>query len=102
MITRGYYWEKGKAPEAFTDEDVRVLIDRAQSQERFDGERSEIYASQLVWALVILGDERFAGILQDYPGTTRTNVGWFIDGVWSHHKLSYPVTQAAIKTTKGE
>ena len=51
MITKGYYWEKGKDPDTFSDADVRKLFDRAETQDRFDGERSEIYSSQLVWAL---------------------------------------------------
>ncbi len=102
MITKGYYWEKGKDPDTFSDAEVRKLFDRAESQERFDGERSEIYSSQLVWALTAVGDERFAEILRGYPDSTRAKVGWFIDGVWSYHKLNYPATEAAIKPNQGE
>ena len=102
MITKGYYWEKGKDPDTFSDADVRKLFDRAETQERSDGERSEIYSSQLVWALTSVGDHRFAEILRSYPDSTRAKVGWFIDGVWSYHKLNYPATEATIKSNQGE
>jgi len=102
MITKGYYWEKGKDPDTFSDADMRKLFDRGETQERLDGERSEIYSSQLVWALTAVGDQRFAEILRRYPDSTRAKVGWFIDGVWSYHKLNYPATEATIKSNQGE
>jgi len=102
MITKSYYWEKGKDPDTFSDAEVRKLFDRAESQDRIDGERSEIYSSQLVWALTAVGDKRFAEILRGYPHSTRAKVGWFIDGVWTYHKLNYPLTEAAIRPNQGE
>lgn len=101
MITKGYYWEKGKDPATFSDNELRRLFDRAESQEQFDGERSELFASQLVWALTAVGDDHFADMLGGYPDATRVKVGLFIDGVWSYHKLNYPATEAVIKPGQG-
>jgi hypothetical protein len=102
MIVNGYYWEQGKDPESFSDAEIRKLFERALSTEPFDGERSEIYSSQLVWALTSAGDEHFSELLRDCPKPIQTKVLGFIDGVWSYHKLSYPRTQALGRTTQAE
>ena len=94
VMTGGYYWDKKTDPHRFSDARIEALIERAPLVDPMDGERAELYASQLVWALAATGDEHFAELLSKHPTTTRTKVLRFIEGLWQFYKMRYPATEA--------
>ena len=94
IMTAGYYWDKKTDPHQFSDFQIESLIKRAPLVDLMDGERAELYASQLVWALAAAGDEHFAELLSKHPITTRSKVLRFIDGLWKFYKMRYPATEA--------
>lgn len=93
ILVKAYCWEPGRDLDSFTDEEISAEFKREIEVLRGDGERSELYASRLIWMLAAAGDARFAELLARERKSTRWSVLHWIDGVWIYHGLDYPKTR---------
>ncbi len=94
VLSRSYYWRRGVDPERFTDEQIQALFARALGVGDSDGEVSELYTSQLIWALAAAGDRHFADLLSIQPRDIQLGVLRHMDSLWTYEKMHYPLTEA--------
>ncbi|MES2705049.1 MAG: hypothetical protein V4726_00455 [Verrucomicrobiota bacterium] len=92
ILTQNYYWDKARGPHQFTDAQIKALFGRAPAMLYTNGERSEIYISELAWALAAAGDRRYAALLGREPVRVQSKVLHFIKHFSTGCGLSYPRT----------
>jgi hypothetical protein len=94
-----YYWEDRYDPPTFKQGELVALMDRS-ADSSLDGERSERQASAVAAALATVGDEHFAMTLKSRIPEVQRAVISNIRYMWTHYRLSYPMTQAIDETKK--
>lgn len=99
LLIADYYWRAGD-PSHFSDDQIRALFAKSpQIDPHYDGERSELQCSQLIWALAAAGDKHFSELLSQSPRNIRNSTLRHMETIWTDKKLHYPHTESLIDET---
>ena len=95
ILAEHYYFGRDFSyplPSELSDEDIIQELCRS-TDPNLDGEYAEAHMSRLVMMLSVAGDERFSRLLRTESADVRNSSIRYVNSMWNHHKLAYPMTQ---------